>query len=355
MWDLAVREEDYTAADSLLRRKFGPDRLPLMHRALLAIVRSDSAALTRLIGETKAQATGYPFAPEAIARYLNDMPRAEAFAQAALASPRSRALRDSVHQVVALLAVAQGRWKDAKSEFARDYPAMPSARWVYALNATWPFLSVPDSELAGLRRELDRWDPGADVPEPNPGLGSVLRPQVRLYLLGLLSSRLGDDARAMRHAAELERAGGPKEAATLVRDLALTVRADVALGRGNPAEALKLLEPVRGEVPRELLVVPFFSEEGSRYLKAELLYRLGRDQEALRWFSNSLQGGPSELAFMAPAQLRQAELYERLGDRKRAADHYSRFIHLWQNCDPQLRPRVEEARGRLAGLVGEPR
>jgi tetratricopeptide (TPR) repeat protein len=355
MWDLAVREEDYARADSLLRRKFTADKLPLGHRAMLAIVRRDSAARARILAEARTQSSGYPFAPEWIALYLNDIPAATEFAQAALASPRPRAVRESVHQVLALLALAQGRWNDAKPEFAQAVPTIPSAKRLHALSATWPFLAVPDSDLAALRAELEEWDPSAEAPEPNPGLGSALRPHLRLYLLGLLSSRLGDDERALRNAAELEGIARPAEAATLVRDLALTVRAEVALRRGHPAEALKLLEPVRGEVPPELLAVPFYSEEGSRYLRAELLYRLGRDKDALRWFTNGFQGSPSELVYLAPAHLRQAEIYDRLGDHKQAVEHYSRFIRLWRSCDPPLRPRVEEARARLAVLMGEPR
>ena len=147
----------------------------------------------------------------------------------------------------------------------------------------------------------------------------------------------------------------PAAAVALVRDLARTIRADVEWRRGRSAEALKLLEPVRGEVPPELLVDPFFSEEGARYLRAELLYQLGDDREALQWFSNGFQGTPNEVAFLAPIHLRQAELYERLGDKEQAINHYSRFIRLWNSCDPELRPSVERARQRMSTLVAEPR
>jgi tetratricopeptide (TPR) repeat protein len=356
MWDLAVREEDYAEADSLLHRKFPPDKLPLGHRALLAIVRRDSAGRKRILDEVEKQTSGNPFAaPGAIALYLNDFTSATEFAQAALKSPRPPAAKGSVHQTLALLALAQGRWTAAKPEFAQAEPTIPSAKRLHALSATWPFLAVPGSDLAALRTELEAWNPNAEAPEPNPGLASALRPQVRLYLLGLLSSRHGDDAHAFQYATELEGIGHPPEAATLVRDLARTVRADVALRRGHPADALKLLEPVRGEVPPELLALPFFSEEGSRYLRAEALFPLGRDEAALRWFTHAFEGTPSELVYLAPAHLRQAELYERLGDRKQAVEHYSRFIQLWNSCDPELGPRVEEAKARLASLVGEPR
>jgi tetratricopeptide (TPR) repeat protein len=355
MWDLAVREEDYAEADSLLRRKFSADKLPLLHRALLALVRRDSAAVERLLDEQKKPTSGYPFTPGVIALFLNDFTTAARFAQAALTSPRPPAAKAFVHQTLALIALAQGRWAAAKPEFAQAAATVPSAKRELALSATWPFLAVPRSDLEALRSELEGWDPSTEAPEPNPGLASALHPQTRLYILALLSSRLGDDAQSLQYAAELEGVGHPPEAAALVRDLARTVRADVALRRGHPADALKLLELVRGEIPPELLAVPFFSEEGSRYLRAEALYQLGRDEEALRWFSHAFEGTPDELVYLAPGHLRKAELYERLGDRKQAVEHYSRFVQLWKGCDPELQPSVERAKARLASLVSEPR
>jgi hypothetical protein len=355
MWDLAVREEDYARADSLLRRKFTPAKLPMGHRGLLAVVRRDSAARAQVLDQIRRQTSGYPYAPEVIALYLNDFSAADEFARAALASPRPPALRGSVHRILAQLALAQGQWRAAKPEFAEAERTHPSAKRLRALSATWPFLAVPDSELVALRAELERWDPRVEAFEPTPGLASTLQPQLRLYLLGLLSSRLGDQPQALRLAAELEKSDHPTEVRALVGDLARTLRAEIELRRGRPADALKTLEPVKGEVPAELVTNPFFAEEGARYLRAELLYQLGRDQEALRWYSNGFQGTPNELAYQAPSHLRQAELYERLGDRRQAVDHYARFIQLWKSCDPELRPSVERAKARLASLVGEQR
>jgi tetratricopeptide (TPR) repeat protein len=51
------------------------------------------------------------------------------------------------------------------------------------------------------------------------------------------------------------------------------------------------------------------------------------------------------------AFLRLGELYERLGEREKASEYYSRFIELWKDCDPELRPRVADARRRLAALM----
>jgi tetratricopeptide (TPR) repeat protein len=354
MWDLAVREEDYAKADSLFRRRYTPDKLPLGHRAMLAILGRDSAARVQLLEEARRETSGYPEAPWWLALHLNDFGAAKEFARAALASPRPRSLREEVHLTLAWIELAQGRWKAAKSEFGLAERSIPSAKRMRALSATLPFLAVSDSELVALRIELEKWDPRTEAPDPTPFHVSALQPQLRFYLLGLLSSRLGDQAQALRHAAELEKSDHPPEAAALVSDLARTIRADIEWRRGRPAEALELLKPVKGEVPAELLGDPVFGEDGARYLRAELLYQLGRDRDALQWFSNGFQGRPSELVYQAPAHLRQAELYERLGDRQQAVDHYSRFVQLWKSCDPELRPSVERAKARLARLVGEP-
>jgi tetratricopeptide (TPR) repeat protein len=355
MWDLAVREEDYAKADSLFRRKYTPDKRPLGHRAILATVRRDSAWRTQLLQEARQETSGYPEATWWLALYLNDFRAAEEFARAALASSLPRHFRDEVRLTLAWVELAQGRWKTAKSEFALVERSLPLAKRMRALSATWPFLAVADSELVAIRAELDAWDPHAEAPKPTPGRVSTLQPQLRLYLLGLLSSRLGNQAESLRHAAELEKSDHPPEAAALVRDLARTIRADVEWRQGRPAEALELLKPVKGEVPADLLGDPVFGEDGARYLRAELLYQLGRDREALEWFSHGFQGRPSELVYQAPGHLRQAEIYERLGDRQQAIDHYSRFIQLWKSCDPEQRPSVERARARLAVLVGEQR
>jgi tetratricopeptide (TPR) repeat protein len=354
MWDLAVREEDFLKADSLLRRKFAPDKLPQSHRSIVALARGDSAGFRRILDEARTQRSGHPYAPSDIAVYLNDFAAAKEFANAVLASPRPSAVRDSLHQFLGVLALAEGRWSSAKREFLQAERVIPSAGRRLALSATFPFLAVPDSDLAVLRREMEQWNPSADAPEPNPGLAARLRPHARLYVLGLLSSRQGQESRALRYAEELGRMQRPSEASALVKDLVLTIKSDVALRRGRPEEALKLLQSVSGEIAPELLALPVFSEEVARYLRAEALYRLGRPEEALRWYSHGFEGSPSELVYLAPTHLRRGELYERLGDRKQAIEHYGRFIQLWNACDPALRPRVEEARTRLANLVAEP-
>src|SRR5438067_10053237 len=47
---------------------------------------------------------------------------------------------------------------------------------------------------------------------------------------------------------------------------------------------------------------------------------------------------------------RLGELYEARGDRERAARHYTRFVELWRDADPELQPQVSAVRQRLTRL-----
>jgi hypothetical protein len=53
---------------------------------------------------------------------------------------------------------------------------------------------------------------------------------------------------------------------------------------------------------------------------------------------------------LAPTLFRLGEWYEAKGDRTKAVDYYGRFTELWKKADPELQPRVREARDRIAKL-----
>ena len=87
-----------------------------------------------------------------------------------------------------------------------------------------------------------------------------------------------------------------------------------------------------------------------RMLRARVLRDLGRYPEALRWASTMDATLADQFLWLAPALLLQAELHERLGAREEASSAYARAIELWKGCDPELQPRVEEARRKLEAL-----
>jgi len=48
---------------------------------------------------------------------------------------------------------------------------------------------------------------------------------------------------------------------------------------------------------------------------------------------------------------RLGQLYESMGNTDKAVENYRAFIDLWKNADPELQPRVAEARRRLVKLT----
>jgi hypothetical protein len=254
MFDLAVREDEWAAADTLIRRKFG-DKVPYDVRVLFAFQRKDTAGQRQLRVEG-AQAAGekgrrIDRALEAglvLSIYLEDLGQGEEFTRFSTNPSLSTRTRASAHRFLGDLAVARGRWTTAKSEFAAaSRLGQPDSALVgRALAATLPFLAVPRAEVALIRAEVERWTPGSDVSAPLPESIRSLTGHLRLYLLGLLSVRLGAPADALRYAGELERLPAPPESSALVRGLGRTIRADVAGAAGRTAEALALLDDAKG-------------------------------------------------------------------------------------------------------------
>jgi tetratricopeptide (TPR) repeat protein len=87
-----------------------------------------------------------------------------------------------------------------------------------------------------------------------------------------------------------------------------------------------------------------------RWRTALLLEEAGRWAEARRWYES--------LALDPYADLSLGRVYEELGEYDRARDAYQRFATAWKDADPELQPRVQEARAaamRLSSAVREAR
>jgi tetratricopeptide (TPR) repeat protein len=169
---------------------------------------------------------------------------------------------------------------------------------------------------------------------------------LRRHRLGLLDTRLGDTVAALGEARALDLAADTSLSGRLAHTLARSIRAHVAAAGGRTREALADLDRAGWEAAASV----FVAEAYDRYFRGELLQRAGRDDEALGWFHSIAERAAYELVYLAPAHLRQAEIYDRRGNRTQAAQHYKRFIELWREADPELQPVVDEARTKLARL-----
>jgi tetratricopeptide (TPR) repeat protein len=348
MWDLAVREDDYKAVDAMLQRFKGA---PLSFRIVPAYARHDSAAIARLHEEAKnLDARQSQIAARYVATFLEDFTSAEDLARLDLQPRRNAGIRLTAQTFLAWLEIARGRWKAADRAFA-DAERMDGGEAVkteHALAATLPFLDMPSADVAVLRGEIERWTPLPDVAGA-PSLATALRPHLRLYILGLLAARMEDNEHAEQYARQLERLSAPAQGHGITAALAATIRADVALHARRYAEVLTLLVPVNGEVPLELVSVrPFvntreFTQEHARYLRAEALLALGRNDEARRWLEYGFQGSPWELAYLAPVHDRLARILASSGDRQGSATHLKAFAKLWRDSDAPQLARVRAA------------
>jgi len=254
--------------------------------------------------------------------------------------------------MLAHLALAQGRWREARTELALARAVTPvDAMEHQLLLSLAPFLQTPDSTLVRERLDLMRMPlPAGDAPAtllwPRPH--AALHPLLRSYLVGLASARLGEEPARLQAIRELESLPDPTGSTGLAGGLAETLRAEAFRRRDRRVEALAALE--RGTLRSPFVPAwtsSIVAQGYERWLRAELLRQLGRTDEALRWYGTFAENSPYDLVYLAPALYWQGRLLEERGERTAARARYARFVELWKDADPELAGLVEEARGRM--------
>jgi tetratricopeptide (TPR) repeat protein len=264
---------------------------------------------------------------------------------------RSVEVRALGHLLLAHTAVARGRWREAQARLDRVEDLLPGrALEQRALLSLAPHLAVSAAELARLRGAVLLWDAAAVPAAVTPGLyiraHDGVRPAIRLYLLGMLSARLGEHAEAEHYAAALAAAEHRDE---LARSFAHRVRAESLRVRGLSEHALAELDAARFDQLYDYSAYSaFYSQAYERFMRAELLYELGRPQEALSWYRTLREVSPYEFVHLAPALLAQAAIHVQLEQPEEAAALRRRATELWQDADSGLRPVIFAAKLRPA-------
>ncbi len=358
---------------------------PYVHLARIVAAERDTAKLTQLVSRivTRTPGTSEAADAEALRAFVAGPRDAIARASAALiathgenvlravqgiaavtenldaslAVARQLADRDrgtdrgtSAELVVAQLEAARGRWSAARAALDRVAERMPDAAAQYrAVFAAASFQRLSPQELNDARATVMR---AGGLPYNLP-LGNaadstraqwLLGPR-RAYLVARLALRAGDStaaAVALRIPNDASRA----ERATLDR-AARVAYAEQAWLRGAARRGLALL----GEAPLQLdSLLPRFGSYAvadERFVRGSLLAAVRADSAALRWLETFPDESGYDLVYLAPAHLARAELHAKRGERAAAAAEYRRFIQLWKDCDPELRPLVDEASRRL--------
>jgi hypothetical protein len=261
-------------------------------------------------------------------------------------------LRADLHWFGSMLDLASGRLRAGRASLSKaeesERDAEPAKRRPgFGAVTEWYAATLPlpyaDSALGRLRRETAAWPAlpagSAGAFRNEIGLGAPIQLEpLRQYTLGTLSSRLRDTAAAGAAAARLQQLAAAPGATMLVRDLDRGLRARIAWQAGRSVEALRLLEALEAQDSQgDIAVIPFVSRANERFLHGEVLASLGRNEEALAWFTSLGDGSVSEIPFRALAHERQSVLYGRLGKRDEAAQHAARVAELWRDADPDLR------------------
>jgi DNA-binding SARP family transcriptional activator/TolB-like protein len=353
---VAARDRRLADLDSLTRRYLQLNPLPYFAGNMegqRAIVRGDSAGLERFIADLRSR----PDLPAQLGGGIvtwatGDLDAGRRLWRLIAEPNRSTGMRVLARVTLAKFELMNGRWRAGSAELDTAARLDPGAalehRGYYALTY---FLKQPPSELVALRDSVERWDPAVAsraVDGPAAIHRSVHR-HIKAYLLGMINARLGADGAALRYASELERADRSSPEGAFAFDQARLVRAEIAWRRGQAEQALEMIEQAgfwthsASDLSGDS---PFFSRYHERFARAELLYELGRMDEALRWYRSLTY----DFLYNGPSHYRLAQIYQARGDKRAAIQHYRKFLETWRDCDPMLQPKLQQAELELAGL-----
>lgn len=353
---IAIKDGDAARMDTMTERfvalsPSGGRTLEL--RALQAAGRSDRAMFETIIQEMRGSPDPFlPIAVWSVAVFGQDLAGAEEAARLMTSNDRPAIVRGAGHLQLAYLALAQGRYEEASTQLDRarefgDPDALEARAWLAAL----PFIPSSPALMKPLRDELQAAS-GQPFPESsNPSsffsAQNGVHDLVNLYLQGIMASRSGDGSAALRIATELEALGATEDRRGLSHQLATGVKAQEAVSSGDSTQALDLLSGLEIEGWYELTFVsPYYSGALERFTLAELLFKSGRQQEALGWYQGLRENTTAELVFIGPALLREAAIHRQAGREEQARQLSARFDDLWSAADPELREAVVKQYGQ---------
>jgi len=167
-------------------------------------------------------------------------------------------------------------------------------------------------------------------------------------LVALAFARSGDAVRAQKTADGLDQEF-PLD--TLMKHYSLpTVRALIALGRGDGKQALVLLEAASAYefgCPQSFANTepPLYP----LYVRGEAYLKSGQPQQAAAEFQKMIRNRPWNYPLFALARLQLARAEAMSGNKENAGKNYQDFLTLWKDADPDL-PLLKEAKAEYDKL-----
>jgi DNA-binding SARP family transcriptional activator/tetratricopeptide (TPR) repeat protein len=358
---IAANESRLPALDSLTRRilELSPTgEWAVEAKALRSFATGEVAEQRQVIGELRTAGEGRVWN---IARYLaiaaHSLEGAEQVLRLLTVPTRPPEVRAFGHLALAHLDLARGRAKATDAHLERASALDPAAALQHrALLATVPFLPAEARRLRAILDTVSSPSPRRIPPNLETShlanLHDVVEDELRAYLAAGLSLRLDDTVSARRHAEGLTAPKGSSARAAVAADALGSVRAQLALRRGQTADAVRDLQEVLRLEARVGLIggSPFYSQGLERFLYAGALADAGRLQDAALWYDSFSSNSIFDLIYLAPASLARGRLAEQLGQPRAAVGHYQQVVALWLDCDEALRGIPDSARARISAL-----
>lgn len=351
LMEVALYEGDYETFRALLARAGLEGEAMLRRTAVLTLTRGDPETVERTLADLETSGDGTVFAvATGLAQYVRNLDLAVRVARILAQPTRDPSVRGTAHLLLAQLAAARGRWREATLELdrLREIHA-PSARVHRALYASVPFFGVAEPELRALRDEIEEWEPGPDdaidAYDAFLGIHNGVYPLLRHYVLGLLSARLGEDEDVTDAVAALEAVTG--DDIPFARRLAAGVRMAAEV-EAEPVPDVVDLPPVNASM-NEVANSAFYAQALERYNLGRTHLGAGRPEPALSWLSAATEGR-NEIFLLGPAAFWTGVAHEAAGRGEAAARSYTKFLDMWEGSDPGLHEWAGMARQGLARL-----
>ncbi len=343
---------DYERAEGLLRRAvalpepFGGSFGNLIQAQVMlgkyAAAESTAAAYRTILPSS----AGHWVSDAYIAIARGDLDALEEVSRATYAEPRAASQRDFSTLLLAQASSIRGKMRESlrwigESEAilgAQSDTKMPVLR--ASLDSAW-VRAFYLGDAAGAREQVRR----ALVQVPMESLP----PSERLwqFLLGIADA--SGDAAAARGALQALERDLPQMGIGQASGVLSEARGIAALASGRPADAIPLFREARRT---------YASCERCAMINLARAFDLsGQRDSAIAYFQRFIDT-PRSLLFedqdwLAGSHKRLGELYEAAGDLPKAVSNLEKFVELWKDADPELQPKVRDARLRLDRLRAE--
>jgi DNA-binding SARP family transcriptional activator len=316
-------------------------------RALRAFSTRDANEYTTLLGDLRrAGPLEWYGAVIAALAYTEDVEAAASIASiVAEHGTLSPSLSDIALSVLPLPALARGRLArgvrtPGTDLFDRTWPAE-----LRALLAVATPVALPIANMKALGDTIASSQARPRTTLAIFGFDSIIHPQIRTYLVAVLSAKRGDRRAVDSSLTVLSGLSRRSQDSGAAEDFSHLIRAEDARRKNRPTEALREVEQFRLDPSNSLSWAFRPAIAHARFLRAEILYDLRRDQEALRWYSSLSEAYDS--MYLPLVHFRKGEIFLRRGDKAGAAVEFRRFLNLWKHCDPELKPLTDSASAAL--------